>query len=394
MRQYRFPSLLHWLQLRRRGFVGDEKKRMAGRLCDALVELYKPELWRIARSLAALSRLAERSGDAKRYQHMADFNGPADILRWRAQLVLESATADWDEWECERASELLLAAFEQLLYVVPVEEASEYVRQAYGLACRARNRKLQLQGLLAQTGWELYRNDLDASQEHAGAALAIAQEFPVDDHRCALALLRLGEIGVRRTTNNRGDFLDTQLGLESALSRLRQIGNRVGQAQAHKALGYLNLLRCNEADSYFAASLSHFQTSAEILKTLQEEPPVAPVEAVATVEVLLRLAQLHAAQGQRESAVEYYSDARELAVGEEFAFPGPALEFGNVAILLGDIEAARAHFTDAAELAERRHDHQAFAVAREKLARLAPASHPPNRGSSTGGRKVRFTRGW
>ena len=294
---------------------------MAGRLCDALAQIYTPEPWRVARSLAVLSRLADRPEDAKRYQHLADFSGPADILRWRAQVLLESVTDSWDEWESARAAEVLLDAVTQLFRLVPMSEEKEYARQAYALACRAKRGKLQLDALHAESQIDFESNDLDASAEHAEAALRIARALP-DMKGQAEALLTIGATASRKAETLGAaaavtDFEQAETTLDSAARAFRKLGERVSEAHTRKALGYAHYWHFIRFGGWHTPSAQleleecqmQFEAALEILRGLQEENALTANEVAAIVELLVYFGQINAAGGHWETASEQYSDA-------------------------------------------------------------------------------------
>jgi hypothetical protein len=348
---YRFVSPWHWLALRAT-LSETDRETLAARVADAMIELYEAETWRVARSIAELSRLAGRPADATRYQRMADFAGPDDELASEARRILSAETRDWDAWECERAGWVLIEAEQELRWSAAPSDLRAYARRAFELGKRAGSGPLQVHALFAEAKLETRLAEFDAAREHFALMRRTARDIS-DRAGEAEAIAGVGNVE-NECLNPRA----AEPAYREALSRFEGLGDLHGQAQAHRGLGYAAMM----TGDLEGARVEH-ELGLKLRRRLGDD--------FETADSLLDLAIVDAKLGSRTTGAAYYREAVELE--RTAAHPWlrvKALQFGAAAAELHDYDAARQHFTCALRDGERRRDPSLVFIARTMLERL------------------------
>jgi hypothetical protein len=109
---------LIWVTLAHYGLSDDRQRFFSRRLADALASEYGGGVYRVAHTLVRLYTLAGLPDRASYFRRMADNGVARQIILWRARRVLDSEEPT-DRSERRRASQLLIAAAEQLFHSGP-----------------------------------------------------------------------------------------------------------------------------------------------------------------------------------------------------------------------------------------------------------------------------------
>ena len=286
-------------------------------MADALIHLYGSEPWRVARSIAELSRLCGRHAAAAQFQRIADLDGPDEDVRALAQRILNTELEDLDSWEASRAGEQLAEACPRLEGRVPFTESLSYAERVRDLGRRAGNGPLQVIGSLYLGGDEAARGELERAMSHAEAALHIARA--TGDRRGetnALALMS----DIHRNT---GDLEASEQASRRALAVARTNGDEIGQARAHARVGST----LSEKDDLESARV-------EFDKALELGRPSLALWEVR--HILIDSAQLDIQMQDRHAAARQPQEA--IAIGHHIGPPPPwsACAMGTIAMTVGD----------------------------------------------------------
>ena len=125
---YRFNAELDWLTLRHHGLTQNEQPDLSRRLAHAMRALYGGQAHRVAQTLARLYETAGQVEDARHFRRMGDIGVSREVILWRARKVLASPDPE-DRSERRRASQILIAAAEELFHSGPLATGLHSVRQ-------------------------------------------------------------------------------------------------------------------------------------------------------------------------------------------------------------------------------------------------------------------------
>ena len=183
-----------------------------------------------------LARLFRAGGDAaaaRRYQRMADHLVPKELLRSQAQRILAAAKEGWDEWECRRATALLLEAGRAMRNAFPHSETLAVFEEAHRLASQTGVRAAQAEALYYQGVIHTEAGAYDPARQALADARAIFDE--IGDRAGEAATLH----GLATIDAQQDDYDAARAGFHRALDIRQAIADRAGEAATWHQLGFL-----------------------------------------------------------------------------------------------------------------------------------------------------------
>jgi tetratricopeptide (TPR) repeat protein len=316
---YRFVSPWHWLALRA-ALSEEEQTELAARLAVALSRQYEHDLWRVARSLAELSRKAGLAADAAHFQRMADFGGPDDELRARAEYLLDVDGSEWDAWESERAGRVLLEAAMTLDRIESFAKLRAYADRAQVFAARAGNGPLRVDAYVRQGYLETDLREFGHAREHLETARRVAADVPYREGEAwasaELGRLELVAFAYAATSGHEPDPRSAMEAVEAAsraaLVRFQNLGDLGGQARAHMQIGRAALVVTD-----LETALVEFERALDLHRRQGDDYLTAfALLSAARVSMWmglqLKATSEYAWETYRESAVAYYAEARTI----------------------------------------------------------------------------------
>ena len=287
---YRFESALHWLTLCHHHDLPEERRReLARALAASLTALYGERTTRVTAVLARLWHIAGDEGSALRLRQVADAGASREVILWRAQALLEGPDPD-ERADRRRASQLLIAAADELVRAGSSEDGLRLAQAAYRLAPLRRDRA----EALYLTGVHQLRV---GSIEHARIQLSLALEL-----RRKLGD-RLGEAraghALAVALSRKGANDEACAELDRALGVLRELGDRAGEADVRHSLANAALERGAHDETR-----EHLSRALELLSELDDRRGEADTR--------LRIARLDMEQGALAGAREELTRALEL----------------------------------------------------------------------------------
>jgi hypothetical protein len=130
---YRFARALDRLTLANYGLTDNRQRYLSRRLADALANQYGGQAHRVVHTLVRLYTLARIPDRAGYYRRMADNGTARQVILWRARNTLESDEPA-DRSERRRASQLLIAAAEELFHTGPFTDGLTFAQAGHRLA--------------------------------------------------------------------------------------------------------------------------------------------------------------------------------------------------------------------------------------------------------------------
>jgi tetratricopeptide (TPR) repeat protein/energy-coupling factor transporter ATP-binding protein EcfA2 len=134
--RYRFRRTLDWRVARLRLADATEGDAVRRALADHLIDLYEPEVFRVAHVVASLLRQAEEDERAERYDRVACLAVSQAVLQSLARNFMEADTGEWDLRQTQNAADILLRGCWQLQGTWLVPEVIAVARRAEELALR------------------------------------------------------------------------------------------------------------------------------------------------------------------------------------------------------------------------------------------------------------------
>lgn len=132
---YQFSDNLFWMIFDRYGITNqDERVKRSKEMAETLFNLYTPEEYRIATTLARLFKYAGDVERSNQYQRMVDFNQNINLLYQQATAIINSPKDDWNDWDYRWAIGLLSALSEKMKYHFSFLECELIFKKAYNLA--------------------------------------------------------------------------------------------------------------------------------------------------------------------------------------------------------------------------------------------------------------------
>jgi tetratricopeptide (TPR) repeat protein len=187
--RYRFMSRALWLALRTHGFGARERKEVAERLAAALVDVYGADSAVVGSALVALNALSGHGETAAAWRLTIEA-GNAEIMRWRAHLVLAANRDSFREGERELAARILVDAFELLFVRVPHEESAAYAATSTELVRDTSDTDLLARAYHHLSIASLNRRELGDAVTSAEHALACFESI-ADERQAARVALHL-----------------------------------------------------------------------------------------------------------------------------------------------------------------------------------------------------------
>lgn len=258
---YRFASDLHWQALLRYGLTKAEQSQASLALAHALIEAYSPEEKQIAQTLARLFKTGGDQGKATHYQRMADYGLMREDLRQHTLYMMSLNKDDWNEWDCQQATALFIAAGLKMSGAYPHAETLAVFEAAYEMACRSRLKYDQ--------------------------ALAL--------YYCGMLYTESGNYGVAQERS------------QKALQMFQQIGDRAGEAATWHGLGWVA-----KETGRLAEGIRLFALSVLILHSIghaDEKPCLSNLEMAAS--------ELNYTQEQAEALLQEVGEAYEKDQGRK-----------------------------------------------------------------------------
>ena len=268
--RYRFVRGTDWRVARQRFVERGKRRAHAKALARALTDLYQPEEWRVAASLAYLWRVGGRQEAARRYATSEQLQLSRTALRGLAHRLLTAETEGWGATEFATAAALLMDAFAAVFHYDPLSETLELTKRAVEFSRAAGSTDLEGAALNAQGYVHFQSGGLDQANAcfktarsiaAVGAPQLLAQAIigladvawligdyataralatealgPASGDSEARALLVLAEIelAVKNLSAARARC-------DQSLVLWRAIGNQVGEAAAQHTLGTIEI---------------------------------------------------------------------------------------------------------------------------------------------------------
>jgi tetratricopeptide (TPR) repeat protein len=182
---YRFVSDLHWFAIDRFGFAdqqrpehGDtEKLEKSAALIRGLTHVYQTKKRLVASSLARLFRAVGAEEAAEHYQKMSDYAVGHELMRERALSLLNIDKTNWEQWQCSRASRLLIEAGHSMESTFPLCETLSVFEEAADLARRAADPETEADAYNGSGYILLNEGAYEPARECGARALAIARKI-------------------------------------------------------------------------------------------------------------------------------------------------------------------------------------------------------------------------
>ena len=174
---------------------------------------------------------------------MADHLVPKELLRSQAQRILAAAKEGWDEWECRRATALLLEAGRAMRNAFPHSETLAVFEEAHRLASQTGVRAAQAEALYYQGVIHTEAGAYDPARQALADARAIFDE--IGDRAGEAATLH----GLATIDAQQDDYDAARAGFHRALDIRQQIGDRAGEAATLHGLATIDA----QQDDYDAA---------------------------------------------------------------------------------------------------------------------------------------------
>jgi tetratricopeptide (TPR) repeat protein len=390
---YRFGAELDWLALRHHGLTDAERQSLSRKLAHAMRVLYGGEAHRVARTLARLYRAGGDADRSARFQRMSDLGVSRDVILWRARRVL-AVPDPQTRAERRRASQILIAAADQLFHSGPFAQGLEFAQEAHRLA-QLRGDEAHALYLIGQH--EMALGTYAHAHTHLHAALklygalghrrgeaATRHALALIDHRqgnfdaarrefgAVLELLRAlgdrhGEAATRHALANidhrQGNFDAARREFAAAHELLRALGDRHGEATTRHALALIDLEQGN-----FDAARREFGAVLELLRALGDRHGEATARHA--------LANIDREQGNFDAARREFAAVLELrrALGDRHGEATTRHALALIDLQEGNFDAARREFAAVLELRRALGDHRGEAEAREALLRIDDAT--------------------
>jgi tetratricopeptide (TPR) repeat protein len=384
---YRFTSMLDWLTLARH--VPVDQQLVAKQLADALATLYEGQSYLIAHTLTRLYTLATLRDRAGHYQRMADTSTSREIILWRACSVLDGDEPT-DRSSRRRASQILIAAANELFHTGPFSDGLKFAEAAFSLAplrsdqahalylTATHRRRLGYHATVRTeflAALELFRELGDRAGEAAARHSLADLDFDLGDYEKArtqcLAVLELhrqlgdrnSEAATRHVLANidyeQGKYEKARTEYLAILKLRRQAGDRNGEAAVRHSLANID-----RAQGKYEKARTEYLAILELRRQLGDRDG----------EALVRhsLANIDYEQGKYDKARTEYLAVLELhrQLGDRDGEVITRQSLANIDYEQGKYEKARTEYLAVLELRRQLGDRDGEATTRHALATI------------------------
>ena len=346
---YRFARQSDWLTLRHHGCDDHERRRLSGRLADALLRLYGPEAHRVALTASRLYLAARQVDRARSCQRVADVGESRHLILRRAWNILNAEKPTQPAFQI-RASRTLIAAADTLSESGPYTDGLRLAEAAYDLAPVQEDRATALY-LVAH-----HHNRLGAYDE-AEFALMRLLEFWKDERNISAQARARHLLAINRL--RRGAYAEARHEFSVVLTLLSELGDRRGEAAVRQQLAGLDL---RERD------YTHARTQLGRVLELCREFGDGTGEAAARQQLAsidLRQGDYGRARDELIAVLELY-----LELGDRAGEAAARQQLASIDLRQGDYGRARDELIAVLELYLELGDRAGEAAARQQLASI------------------------
>jgi len=348
--RYRFAAELDWLTLSRHdGLTDARRSERAGELARALRSLYGGEAHRIAHALARLFALAGEGDTARHFTRMADNGVSREVILWRARAALDAPDPP-DPAGRRRASQLLIAAADELFHSGPFTDGLRFAEAAHRLA--------PLRGDQAKALWltghhQARLGEYQRARQALRRARALFRELG-DRPGEATARNELAHIDVAQ-----GDYDEARAELTRVLALCRELGDRRGEAAARHELAHIDV----EQGDYDEARVELTRVLALFRELGYRHGEAVTRHALAGIDV-----EQGSYDEARAELTRVLALRREL--GDRHGEAATRHALAHIDVEQGDDDEARVELTRVLALFRELGDRRSEAIARHALARI------------------------